>query len=103
VENFESAFSEYLQAQDEARRRRVGRILEAMTKRERQLIKEIAVMAWVRGGRASGYGHAAIPLDSEILKEVILACLSMEDLYPTVARLERVARQRERRARNASS
>ena len=103
MESFEQVFSQYLVAQDKARRERVLRILGAMTKRERQLVKEVAVMAWVRGNRASGDGHAAIPPDSEIVTDVILACLSMENLYPTVARLERVALRRERQAQRANS
>lgn len=102
MESFEQVFSQYLAAQDEARRERVLRILGAMTKRERQLVKEIAVMAWVRGMRAGGNG-AKVPKDSEIIFDAVLACLSFEDLYPTVDRLERIAVRRERRAKKANS
>lgn len=102
MESFEQVFSQYLVAQDQARRERVLRILGAMTKRERQLVKEVAVMAWVRGMRAGGNG-AEVPKDSEIMFDAIMACLSFEDLYPTVDRLERVAIRRERRAKKANT
>lgn len=103
MKNFDEVFDEYLGIQAVARQRRVAQVLSAMTKRERQLVKEVAVMAWVRGSRAAGNGHEAIPRDSEILFEVIMSCLGFEDLYPTVDRLERVARQRERRAKKTNT
>lgn len=103
MKNFDEAFAEYLGIQAAARQRRVAQVLSAMTKRERQLVKEVAVMAWVRGSRAASNGHDAIPLDSEIVFDVIMACLGFEDLYPTVDRLERVARQRERRAQKTNT
>lgn len=59
---------------------------DALTLRERQLVKEAAVMGYVRGSMhgAAGSGHRPdpIPGDSTIVYEVVDACISMPDIYP---------------------
>lgn len=70
-------------------------VLAAMTKRERALVREVAVMANVLA-----LPHGQRPArDSEVLANVIIHCLRMPDLYPTVDRLARVALRRARRNR----
>jgi hypothetical protein len=81
----------------QARMQRVEVVLLAMTPRERRLVHEVAVMANVQGMMAVGQG-VSVPPDSLVLANVLMACLGFEDLYPTVARLERLGVQRIRRA-----
>lgn len=65
---------------------RVERTLAALTERERRLVREAAVMGYVRGARSVPGGHLAqIGPHAEILAEVVGACLSMPDLYPIFA------------------
>lgn len=87
----------YLEAMDNARIDRALAVLSAMTQRERYLVKEIAVMANVL---ALPPGKKPLR-DKAVLVATIIHCLTMPDLYPTIARLERVADQRKRRAKNA--
>jgi hypothetical protein len=73
----------YLAEREQMRTDRLNATIHAMTQREARLVKESAVMAYVRGanfGRASG----KIPNDLAIVGEVIDACLSMPDLYPVM-------------------
>ena len=52
-------------------------VLRGLTKRERQLVKEAAVMGYVRGTMAQSKD---IPDDSEVLALVIDCCLGFSDL-----------------------
>jgi hypothetical protein len=74
---------------------RVEAVLGAMTTRERRLVREVAVMAGVRATMRVG-SLKRVPPDSDVLFDAISSCLHMDDLYPTVARLERIASRRTR-------
>ena len=83
----------YFAARIAAEADRVDAVLGAMTKRERALVREVAVMADVRATMRAG-SQERVPPDSEVIRDTISACLHMDDLYPTVSRLERVAMRR---------
>lgn len=85
---------EYFKARDSARADEVRQVLAAMTKRERQLIWEIAVMAGTQGRLTGGEP----PKDSTVVSNAILGCLYMPDLYPTFRRIKRIAVRRARKA-----
>lgn len=94
------ALARYFALRQEQRAKRVESVVAALNPRERKLVREAAVMGYVRGtmaGAAAGRDGAepAIPSDLDVLAEVVDACLSMEDLYPTFARMERTALRRE--------
>lgn len=78
--------------------RRVDQVLAAMTKRERALVREVAVMAGVRATMRAG-SRDRVPPDSEVLRDAISSALGMPDLYPTIARIERAVARRAARAR----
>jgi hypothetical protein len=76
----------YLVNRDAARADAVRAFLDDLTDRERGLIRDVAVMGYVRGRlHPQDEPH---PKDSAVvaavLAEVIDACLAMPDLYPTV-------------------
>lgn len=74
-------------------------VLTGMTKREIRLVREAAVMGFVRGGMGvqhDGDGARVIPKDSAILVEVITACLGMVDLYPEMTKRYRLGLRRQR-------
>lgn len=71
----------YIAARDRERSERVLAALEALTPRERLLIKEAAVMGYVQGVMAP---DSAIPTDSIILRNVVAGCLDASDLYPVI-------------------
>jgi hypothetical protein len=73
---------DYLTRQDAARTDRAATAFAALTDRERLLVKEAAVMGYVRGTMAPK--GEKIPKDSAITQEVVTACLSFPDLYPTI-------------------
>ena len=65
------------------RARDVDTILAALTERERRLVREAAVMGYVRGRM-----HPADvdqPKDSAVLSEVVDACLAFPDKYPVIS------------------
>lgn len=79
----------YLAERDAERSDRVGATLAAMTDRERLLVREVAVMAFVRG-RIFGQStprDTPHPKDSEVVYEVVSCAQSpsMADLYPLLA------------------
>jgi hypothetical protein len=80
----------YIAARDRERDERVNRALDALTARERVLVREAAVMGYVQGwrttGRASTEGEG-FPKDMEIVRLVIDACRAFSDLYPNLATL----------------
>lgn len=101
MSEMEDKLAEYMTKQDEARLQHVLRVLAAMTKRERQLVWEIAVMASTQGQMRGGGVRQPPPPDSSVVRQAVLGCLYMEDLYPTFARLDRIATRRARKAEEA--
>lgn len=73
---------DYLARQDAARADRAAAAFTALTDRERLLVHDAAVMGYVRGTMAPK--GEAIPKDSAIVQEVVTACLSFPDIYPTL-------------------
>lgn len=73
---------DYLARQDAARVDRAASVFAALTDRERLLVKEAAVMGYVRGSMAPK--GEKVPKDSAITQEVVMACMSFPDLYPTI-------------------
>lgn len=102
---FDEVLVNYLAAQAQARQQRVEAIWAAMTKRERLLVAEVVVMTNVRARMRAGvlgppHGPPVEPTP-ELLHDTIYACTTMDDLYPTVARLERIATRRARKDASA--
>lgn len=68
---------------------------DALSPVQQKLVREAAVMGYVRGSMAGevaahkGAFRTEIPADTAIVAEVISACLSMDDLYPTIRRAHR--------------
>jgi hypothetical protein len=77
-----AAYVAYLARRDAERSAAAAGAFEALTERERLLVKEAAVMGYVRGTMAPK--GEKIPKDGAIVAEVIDACLAMPDLYPTL-------------------
>lgn len=80
----------YLTVRNRQRAEAVARTLTAMTEREQRLVREAAVMGYVRGA-LFGQAHnrnAGLPDDSAIVADVITACHSNADLYPVINSLE---------------
>ena len=80
-------FANYLAARERDRNEQIDRALQEMTLRERTLVKEAAVMGYVRGVMASAPStrDVQIPPDATVLREVVAACQAMPDLYPYIA------------------
>lgn len=77
----------YMAAREEYRAAEVRRRWDALSTRERRLVREAAVMGWVQGVRSQPGGHTAtIPPDASIVTTVLDACLAFPDLYPTIHR-----------------
>lgn len=74
----------YLVARDAQRDAAVSRALEALSDRERALVREAAVMGYVQGTRGM-VPPAEIPKDSAIVWGVIDACRAHADLYPLLS------------------
>jgi hypothetical protein len=72
----------YLEQRDAARADDVTAVLASLTDRERVLVKDAAVMGYVRGTMAPK--GEPIPKGRAILAEVIDACLAFPDLYPAI-------------------
>lgn len=87
---FDDELIAYFADREAARIREVQALLACMTKRERALIREVAVMANVRASRHDD----TIPPDSTVLINTLSSCLNMPDLYPTIARIARRAARR---------
>lgn len=75
----------YLQSQADGRVETANDAMKQLTDRERHVLREAAVMGWVRGAMAAGGGRESIPKDIAILVEVINCCRSNSDLYPKIA------------------
>ena len=76
----------YLETRQQMRADERHAVLRGLTKREQHLIKEAAVMGYVRGTMAHG---KEIPDDSDVLALVIDCCLAFPDLYPAMNRAQR--------------
>lgn len=70
----------YFAQRQTARAERVRTFLNTLTPREHALVEQAAVMGYVRGTMAPK--DAEIPLNKEILAEVVAACFAFPDLYP---------------------
>ncbi|HWB38505.1 MAG TPA: hypothetical protein VHA75_21005 [Rugosimonospora sp.] len=93
-----SRLVDYLTSRRASEDRRIEALWATLTKRERALIREIAVMADVRAAMRVSPGTAPPPPPAAaVLRDVLGACLHFEDLYPTVARLDRLAARRRTR------
>ncbi|WP_326646631.1 hypothetical protein OG884_18555 [Streptosporangium sp. NBC_01755] len=78
----------YLAAQDHRRDDRVNRALDALSDREKRLVREAAVMGYVQGAMAANPGKRPdIPKDSAIVWQVVDACRAFPDLYPVISAL----------------
>lgn len=72
----------YLDQRNASRADAINAFLATLTDRERALIKDAAVMGYVRGRmHPTGEKH---PKDSAVLVEVIDAALAIPDLYPAI-------------------
>lgn len=72
----------YLAQRDTQRAEAVTAFLNKLTERERRLMREAAVMGYVRGRmHPDGEAH---PKDSAVFAEVVDACLAIPDLYPVI-------------------
>jgi hypothetical protein len=77
------ALIHYLADRDAQRARQVEATLAALTERERRLIREAAVMGYVRGRmHPTDEQH---PKDTAVLHEVVAACTAIPDLYPVIS------------------
>ena len=72
----------YFAQREAARADAVNAFLASLTESERRLMREAAVMGYVRG-RMHPEGEAH-PKGSAVLAEVIDACLALPDLYPVI-------------------
>lgn len=88
-----AGLAEYFAQRQRQRLAAVNQALATLRPYERRLVREAAVMGYVRGAMA-GRSRATlgkprdgdIPRsDAEMLVEVIDACIAMEDLYPYIA------------------
>jgi hypothetical protein len=85
----EQAMVNYHVAQEQRRKEQSERILSTLTERERELVKEAAVMGYALGVKlAGGLPNAMHPKDSEVLQDVLLSCRSHSDLYPVIGTLD---------------
>lgn len=72
----------YVRERDSQRKQGLKVKLESFTARELLLIKDAAVMGYVRGTMAPK--GEAIPKDWAIVTEVVGECMAFPDLYPEV-------------------
>lgn len=77
----------YLAAREQQRVATVARVFAQLSDREKRLVREAAVMGYVRGRQIAPLNREPIPPDSQILFGVVDACSAMGDLYPTFAAL----------------
>lgn len=96
----------YFADRERQRYERIERALATLRPYERRLVREAAVMGYVRGamaGRArAGRGESRdgdIPKDSAILAEVVGACIAMDDYYPYLSDAADGKRRRVTKAR----
>jgi hypothetical protein len=70
----------YLTARDRERNEQVDRKWAELTDRERRLVREAAVMGYVRGTFAAG--GESVPKDSAVVRHIIACCQTFPDMYP---------------------
>jgi hypothetical protein len=89
VTEIPDGLARYFALRQQQRDAEVNQVLARMTERERRLVREAAVMGYVRGALAAAGGRPAppIPPDSAVVADVVSACLTMSDLYPVIAAL----------------
>jgi hypothetical protein len=80
---------DYFDRRAKDRAEAVERLAAGFTERELRLIREAAVMGYVLGGMGGGH-HGKIPPDGQIASEVMDACMSHPDLYPTITGVDRL-------------
>lgn len=83
----DETLARYLAARDTERDDHVNRALDALSDRERALVREAAVMGYVQGNIAGKVNDYVIPKNSAIVWQVIASCQSADDLYPTISGL----------------
>ncbi len=79
---------EYFRIRERQRATDVDTVLNGLTDREHALVREAAVMGYVRGRMAGDLPRTderPFPSDTAILAEVIGGCLDIPDQYPTIA------------------
>lgn len=76
----------YLTERDQYHAERVEAALAALTERERRLVREAAVMGFVRGSQFDRHGDDPFPKDPDIVTEVIDSCLTFPDRFPVLSR-----------------
>jgi len=76
----------YFEIRERHRADEIAAVLNGLTVREQALVREAAVMGFVRGAIFASGGRKTpeMPRDSRILAEVVGACLSMPETYPTL-------------------
>lgn len=84
--NMDAGLLAYFEARQQQRAGDRQAVLRGLTKREQDLVREAAVMGYVRGTMADS---KEIPGDSEVLALVIDCCLGFSDLYPAMTRAHR--------------
>lgn len=89
VDELPAGLLDYLTKRQNQRDADVARVWLALTKRERKLVREAAVMANLLGMRRAGQFREPPPADSAVVVEVISACLAQSDLFPTLAKVLR--------------
>lgn len=91
----EEGLLRYFAVRQQERADEVAAALARLSVPERRLLREAAVMGYVRGVMAGGVAARAgirepeIPPDSAVVAEVVSCCQSMSDLYPFIAGLIR--------------
>ncbi|MFC9891530.1 hypothetical protein [Streptomyces pilosus] len=83
----DAVLDEYFAKRQAARAKRVQDFLGSLTDRERALVQDVAVMGYVRGSMHPR--GEEIPLNADVLADVVHACFAFPDLYPAVATIER--------------
>lgn len=81
----------YLEAQAQGRLDRAIEALDSLPIIEANMLREVAVMAWVRGAMSVSVDDisGSIPKTTEIMTEVLNCCDAMSDMYPTITALMR--------------
>lgn len=76
----------YFAIREQHRADEIAAVLNRLTEREQVLVREAAVMGFVRGSMfgAGSQKTPEIPRDSRIVAEVVGAVLSFPNLYPTL-------------------
>lgn len=73
--------------QDTRRARRAVNAWDRLTGREQRLLKEAAVMGYLRGMWDHGPGGEKVPPDSHIVQSVIEHCQTYNDRFPYIGNL----------------